>query len=316
MTTLDRAFIKAFAPSTPAATAGAEKPAEAPRPQQAAESKPPTAAPEALSPPLPLSSFAPPPPVNDSFRALLEIDRAAWPPACSELLERAGHDWDRFTAQLIERMGQGQKCIALASIARGDGSTTISLALAKHMAARGLRPVVVDVNPENPALARSCEISVHTGWDDLLSSEMPLGEALITAVEDGVTLMPWRGSAVSVSQLAGSKRVSDIFGTLREHYDLVLLDTMPLVGQTTIADFASFAGVIRLDALYLIHNVRTTSPEQLTAASSKLHRAGLPLVAVIENFVSPAGPGEPSAPGESPDAAGGNLVAIGNWRSD
>ncbi|MEX0676265.1 MAG: hypothetical protein WD063_04280 [Pirellulales bacterium] len=334
MTTLDRAFIKAFELSTAPQTAATRKGAEAPRPPKAAPAKPPAGAPsfratehsdrsdqppvahDALCPPLPPSSFAPRPKNYESFRALLEIDRAAWPAACGELLVRAGRDWDRFTEQLIERMGQGQKCVAVASIARGDGSTTISLALAKHMAARGLRPVVVDVNPQNPTLVGSCGISAHSGWDDLLSSELPLGEALITAVEDGVTLLPWRGPAVAVSQLAGSIRAPGIFGTLREHYDLVLLDTMALVGQTTIADFASFAAAVRLDALYLIHNVRTTSPDELIAASSKLRRAGLPLAAVIENFVPPASSGEPAGPNESKAAPARELAASGDWRSD
>ena len=144
-----------------------------------------------------------------------------------------------------------------------------------------------------------------------MSSELPLGEALISAVEDGVTLMPWRGGAVSVSQLTESPRTASIFGTLREHYDLVLLDTMPLDDRSTIAELAALAGAIRLDALYLIHNVRTTSREQLIASCSKLRGAGLPLAAVIENFVSPEVPGEPDGRDESPAAAGRKQAAHG-----
>jgi Mrp family chromosome partitioning ATPase len=323
MTTLDRAFIKAFAASAPPALAEdktavplrssnateTKRAPGAPKAFDAADSSAP--APDPLSPPLPLSSFARQPQVQDSFRALLEIDRAAFPAACGELLGRAGHDWDRFTEQLIEQMGQGQKCIAVTGIARGDGSTTVSLTLAKHVAARGLRPVVVDADPQNPALARSCGVSVQTGWNDLVSSELPLGEALIMAVEDGVTLMPWRGGGVPLAQLTESLRTASIFGTLREHYDLVLLDMMPLEAPTSIAELTAFAGAIRLDALYLIHNVRTTSREQLIATCSKLRGAGLPLAAVIENFVSPRIPGEPSGRDESPAAAGHRMAAHG-----
>lgn len=334
MTLLDRAFIKAFTdtaahPAAPHATPIARRPPEAPRPSIVKSTNRPAHAaaspfavvlpeesallePDARNPTLPLSSFAPPIKVDDACRALLEIDRAAWPEACGDLLLRARGDWDRFAEQLIERMGQGQKCIALSSLARGEGRTTVALALAKHVASRGLRPVIVDADMENPALARTCGVSAHTGWDDLVASELPLGEALITAVEDGVTLMPWRGPAATAAKLAQSLRIASIFGTLREHYDLVLLDTMPLVGQTAIADLAAFAAAIHLDSLYLIQDLRTTTREGLIAACSKLRDSGLPLAGVIENFVSPASPGKPPARGESPVVAGRRLISRGH----
>jgi Mrp family chromosome partitioning ATPase len=331
MTALDRAFIKAYADVTPR-PADAGPSAEAPRPTIAGETSaaetgrpapgaaaaaidhlepPDLSESDARSSPLPLSSFASQPKVDDSFRALLEIDRAEWPTACGDLLVRAGRDWDRFGEQLIERMSQGQKCVALSSAARGDGRTTVSLALAKHVAGRGLRPVVVDADPENPTLVRSCGVSVHTGWDDLVASELPLGEALITAVDDGVTLMPWRGAAVSGSQLAQSPRIASIFGTLREHYDLVLLDTMPLADKMTITQFAALAAAIHLDALYLIQNVRSASREELSITCSLLRRAGLPLAAIIENFVSPETGENKQRPGEPP-LAGRNLAIHGS----
>jgi Mrp family chromosome partitioning ATPase len=222
------------------------------------------------------------------FRAFLEIDRAVWPAACGELLDRAGRDWDRFTEQLIERMGRGEKCIALAGSAHGDGNTTISLALARHVAARGLRPLVVDADPENPELARSCGVAVQTGWDDVLLSGLTAGEALISAVEDGVTLLPWRGRDATLAELAATQGIGEIFRALREHYDLVLLDAMPLVARATIADFAVLARAIDLDAVYLIHNVRTTSREQLLALCAKIRDCGLSLAGVIENFLPPA----------------------------
>lgn len=314
MTSLDRAFIKAFAEAPPAApdaespaaplTSSTVNEAEA-APSAAAE----TGADEELPqldlelPLAPLSSFARAQPVEDSFRPLLEIDRAAFPEACGQLLGHASGDWDRLAEQLVEQMGQGHKCVATAGIARGDGSTTVLLALAQRVAARGLRPVVVDADPANPVLARTCGISAQTGWNDLVDSELPLGEALITAVEDGVTLMPWRGESQSLATLSEAVRTGSIFGTLREHFDLVLLDLMPLGNPANLADAAALARAIHLDAVYLIHNVRTTSRQRQAAVCADLRQTGLPLAAVIENFVSPASPGG-AAPIAPPAPAG------------
>jgi Mrp family chromosome partitioning ATPase len=323
MTTFDRAFIKAFTECSPRPSA-APRPDAPPRPNAddlacRDTAPPPAAIDERTAPPAadrdvprPLSSFAAQPKIHDACRALLEIDRAVWPAAVSELLARASRPWDHFAEHIIERTRDGQKCIAIASSERGDGRTTVALALARHAAARGLRLVVVDADFENPALVRSCGVSVRTGWDDLISSELELGEALISAVEDGVTLLPWRGGAASLAQLAGSMRVAGIFATLREHYDLLVLDTLPLGGRTTIADFAGFAAAIHADALYLVQNVRTTSREQMIAASAKLRRAGLPLAGVIENFVSSAGGDEPPGFHKTPVAAGRRLAVHGS----
>lgn len=321
MTTLDRAFIKAFAGSAPEPAA-----AEQPQPPQPAEDdelivldveSPPSGTPDRRDVAaaaeqdarLPLSSFAAPPKVHDSCRPQLEIDRAEWPSAVRDLLARAGRQFDSFTEQIIQRASRGQKTIAIASTGRNDGRTTFSLALAKHAARRGLRLVVADADLENPALVRSCGVSAQTGWDDLVTSELALGEALISVVEDRVTLLPWRGRQMSLAELAGSMRAAGVFGTLRELYDLVVLDTMPLGGRTSIADFAAFATAIHLDAVYLVHNVRTTSRDGLLAVGAKLRRAGLPLAGVIENFVSPDGSDEPQGATRSP--AGRQLAARG-----
>jgi Mrp family chromosome partitioning ATPase len=317
MTNLDRAFIKAFEDNPPAPTSARRDAPQAPLSDSAAR-------PDRPSPPirsiderapggefdtrLPLSTFAARPKIHDSCRALLEIDRADWPAAASDLLSRASRQWDQFIDRIIEGTTQGHKTIAIASADRGDGRTTVALALAKHAAGRGLRLVAVDADLENPALARSCGVRAHTGWDDLAASELPLGEALISAIEDGVTLLPWRGPAAALADLGGSLRVAGIFGTLREHYDLVVLDTMPLAGRTTIADFAAFAAAIHLDAVYLLQNVRTTPREELVATSAKLRRAGLPLAGVIENFVTSRGLDETAADHRSPP--GGRRLAV------
>jgi Mrp family chromosome partitioning ATPase len=304
MTTLDRAFIRAFDPSpdsdsqaTPVAP-----PHAAPRTAPAVVSSAPASVSVAepgpsamrqrkpLAPPRPLSSFAPQPKVHDACRALLEVDRLEWPAACLELIARATSEWEHFAEQLVNHMSQRHKCVALTGAERGVGRTTVTLAAARQLASRGLRPVVVDADLENPTLIRGCGVSVQTGWDDLVTSELGLGEALIAAVEDGVTLLPWRGGSHTMAQLAGMLRTGSIFGTLREQYDLVLLDTLPLVGRTAIADFAAFAAAIHLDAVYVVHHVGLTSREQLTATCSKLRRAGVPLTAIIENFAPPAVP--------------------------
>jgi Mrp family chromosome partitioning ATPase len=305
MTPFDKAFIKAFtdAPAHPAATP--EQVAPAPH---AGQEKPPrrrlggqsaratemgiaqTAPPKPSPPPRPLSTFSAQPRVQQSWRAMLEVDRFQWPTTCSRLLQEARGEWERFGEQLVDRMARGQKCIALASPGRGTGRTIVALTLAKLLADRGLRPVVIDADIANPELAKGCGVSVHTGWDDLLASELVLGESLISAVEDNVVLMPWRTALSEGSLLPTSLRAGTAFATLREHYDLAIIDSLPLNGPTSIAEFANFSRAIHLDALYLVHNGSAGSLDSIAETSAKLQRAGVPVMGLIENFAAAARP--------------------------
>jgi Mrp family chromosome partitioning ATPase len=298
MTVLDRAFIKAF-----------QAPVDNGRNTAGPHIRPPHSPAVAASPPgkrtigvadvpepmhsfAPLSTFTAAAKIHDAFRAEHEVDRLTWPPACQHLLSQASRAWSTFADQLVERCGQGQKCIAISSTQRGEGRTTVCLSTAKYLSERGLRGVVIDADFENPTLATTCGLATYTGWGGVLRGELPLGEALVAAIDDGLTLMPWRAADASLSELCTSQRTATSFGQLREHYDFVLLDVMPMAGQTTISDFASFASTIRLDAAYMIQDVRWTLEEQLAAACAKMERAGLHVAGIIENFLPPPGRGE------------------------
>jgi Mrp family chromosome partitioning ATPase len=303
MTVLDRAFIKAFQAPVDDGKDAARSPIRPPHAPAMMTPAPGKRAsgnraigvadvPEPIHALAPLSSFAVAAKIHDSFRAEHEVDRLTWPPACQLLLSQVSRAWSTFADQLVERCGQGQKCIAITSTQRGEGRTTVCLATAKYLSERGLRGVVVDADFENPALATLCGLATYTGWGGVLRGELPLGEALVAAIDDGMTLMPWRAADASLSELSTSQRTATSFAQLREHYDFVLLDAMPMAGQTTISDFAGFASTIRLDAAYMIQDVRWTLEEQLTAACAKMERAGLHVAGIIENFLSPPGRGE------------------------
>jgi Mrp family chromosome partitioning ATPase len=169
----------------------------------------------------------------------------------------------------------------------------------------------VDADFENPRLAASCGIFDHAGWADVLQAQLPLGEALVAAVEDGVTLMPWHGSTVGNTTLASSPGIAAGFAMLRERYDLTLLDTMPLANEASIGELAALAAAIRLDGLYLIHDTRRPADDELARACGQLRAAGVRVEGIIENFVAPQGAGPRAEQEESKPVAGPQLAAHG-----
>jgi Mrp family chromosome partitioning ATPase len=75
---------------------------------------------------------------------------------------------------------------------------------------------------------------------------------------------------------------------LREHYDLVIVDAMPLAGASNETELASIAKVIGPSGVYLVRDVRATQPQQVAAACARLGRMSIKVSGVIENFSQPS----------------------------
>lgn len=309
MTTLDRAFIKAYS-GGPALRVNRGPAADHEQDLEpiVAQSEP--AWPSGRITPAPAASAAAPAKVAlstyggalafpQSVRARNEVDRLRWPGECVALSQDPAIDWNWFVDHLAMHMGLGQKCIALTSLERGVGRTTVCLTLARKLAARGLRPLVVDADCQQPDLARVCRLDQYAGWGEVMLGEIALEEALVASIDDGVTLMPWRGTETRLSQLTGSPRLSASFELLRGHYDVVLIDAPPLASDEAIGELVGFAEAISLDAVYVLHDTRCVLNPGLGAMCQKLREAGVSVEGLIENFVSEAetlASSEPTAP--------------------
>jgi Mrp family chromosome partitioning ATPase len=309
MSAVDRAFIKAYA-DTPSvrrqppveqrdAAGGASGPHEMPRPPRRpfgrpapvdaqpvtvampAATKPTTPAPKA-----PLSSFVPAPKAD--LPGAVEVDDLAWPAECLDLIEQARRGFDRFADHLSERLSQDERCIAMAGFCQGDGRTLITLATAKHLATRGIHTLMVDANLANPMLASRLRITPQGGWCEVVANKRSLEESLITSRTDRVTLLPCRGRSQAVAPLEDFDRIAEIFETLKRQYDLLLLDTPALTSPVELARFAALAEAVRLDALYLVRDARSSTHEEMRATCSALQQSHVPVAGIIDNFVAPA----------------------------
>jgi Mrp family chromosome partitioning ATPase len=145
---------------------------------------------------------------------------------------------------------------------------------------------VVDADFDRPNLADSCGISAQAGWGEAIAGELSLGEALIAAARDRVALLPWRGPGMRAAGWTNTLPIATSFSMLRDHYDLVVLDAMPLDTPAAISEFASLGEAIHLDAVYVIFDARSTIHSSLTDTCAKLRHLGLRVDGLIENFSS------------------------------
>lgn len=250
-------------------------------------------------PTLPLSSFTTAAQPEESARARHEVDRLNVPAPCEALINESTVDWAWFVDHLVMQMGLGQKRIAITSLQVGAGRTTVCLAVTRQLAARGLRPLLVDADNDQPELANLCSLEEFAGWDEALLSDVPIDEALVVAIEDGVTLMPWRGPTTRLSELAASGRTTRCFKLLSDHYDLIVFDAPTLATQQAVDEFATLAHAIDLDGVYVVDDSRGDHSDELLTMCQQLHDAGLTVDGIIENFVAVQPDGESAPPADA-----------------
>lgn len=242
----------------------------------------------------PLSAFVRPAVTEDDFRPHLEVEHFLWPSAVRAILDRGGPAPAEFAAQLLAQAGAGEKVVAITGGGRGEGRTSVALALARSMASAGGRVVLVDADCERPDLARSLGVAPQFGWDQVLQGELPLDDVLITSLGDRLAIVPWHqrvaGSVLPFHPL----RASVSLGLLRENYDLVLVDGGPLAGGQRPGGLASLVHAARFDGCYLIHDCRPQAAGSLAAAVRAARAAGLRVCGAIENFFTPGQEAQPA----------------------
>lgn len=154
------------------------------------------------------------------------------------------------------------KTVLVTSAVRGEGKSTTVAYLATSLGLYpGRRVLAIDLDLRIPALNQHFGLDVPVGIDRVLAGEAKLVDALIKTELPGLCVaMPSNGGA-DPGLLLRTHVLRQMFTTLREGFDLILIDTpaiIPVADPTMLIPFAD--GVI-LTAMA----GRTTAP-QLTRA--------------------------------------------------
>jgi capsular exopolysaccharide synthesis family protein len=169
--------------------------------------------------------------------------------------------------------GSGSKSVVITSSIPGEGKSTTAINLAVSLADAGSRVVLVDADLRRPSVAEYLGLEGRAGLTSVL-----IGRA---DVED--VIQPWRDSGLDVlpsgqvppnpSELLGSPAMVELVAKLEASYDVVLLDTPPLLPVTDATILTKLVGgalvVVGADR---IHRAQLAeSLETLETADARLH---------------------------------------------
>ncbi|MGO9815139.1 MAG: CpsD/CapB family tyrosine-protein kinase [Isosphaeraceae bacterium] len=209
------------------------------------------------------------------------IQELQWPGIVLVLEREWSHRFEQMADRLIEsRDRQNIKVLLFTSCHRAEGRTTLVLTLARALARRPGRTVLVDADLTGPMLSHVLGLHPEFGLDDVVTDGHALAEALIHSPDDHLWILPLRVAAASPREFLASPGWSCTMARLRRDFDLVLIDGSPIFTGLSAAVLHR-----AVDAAVLVHNRGMTGERSLLRAREVLDAGGIPLLGLAETFV-------------------------------
>jgi len=185
----------------------------------------------------------------------------------------------RTNLQFLEFAGKNRALVITSSLPT-EGKSTTAVNLAITLAQAGQRVALVDADLRRPSVADYLGVEGSVGLTTVL-----IGRAQLDDV-----IQPWGNGNIDViasgrippnpSELLGSPQMAELVAELNARYDVVLIDTSPLLPVTDGAILARLVG-----GAILVVGANTVHKAQVTQALESLEAVGAPVLGIVVNRV-------------------------------
>jgi capsular exopolysaccharide synthesis family protein len=173
------------------------------------------------------------------------------------------------------------KVIVLTSPGAGEGKSTVIFNLGWVFWETGRRTLLVDADLRRPSLHRAFQIPNEVGLVDLLRQNLEWQEVTRTAKE-GIDFIPSGIEPANPGALLSSRHMKRMLEFVRARFDLVLLDSPPLLAVSDNLALAS-----QVDGIVLVVRSGFTKRRSLVRAKAQLERIRGHVLGVVVNGLSP-----------------------------
>ena len=219
------------------------------------------------------------------------------PPVTARQRRKAGSGenlWDyvisRPTSQYAESLRQIRRAIradlrgktgiyAITSAVPGEGKTTLTVSLGRIAALAGDEVLVIDCDLRRRSLSRQLGLSSPHSLSDVIYGRASLNEAILTDTASGLDVLPASEADDVGRDILGSAAMAQLLARLRGQFDMILLDTPPLLA---VADARTVAALA--DGTILSIDADSTPAPTARAAVSRLEADGISNLGAILTF--------------------------------
>jgi capsular exopolysaccharide synthesis family protein len=184
------------------------------------------------------------------------------------------------TNLMLSDVDQRPRVVLVTSALPGEGKSTMAISLAQMVAGYGQRVIVIDGDLRRPAIHRLAGVSQKPGLVDWLLNRAALEDVIYSTGPGGLDVIPAGAQPELPPNLLSSDRFKQLLRGLMERYDMVILDSAPVLAVSDTRVLATLAEktlfVVRWASTS--HKVATSALHQLFEAGAQV--AGVALMAV------------------------------------
>lgn len=173
------------------------------------------------------------------------------------------------------------RVVMLTSPTPGCGKTFVSSQLAAVMAQTSGRILLLDADMRLSYLARMLKLPGHTGLSTVLTGEAPPAAAVQRFTPGGFDVITSGPFPPGASELLLGPQFDALMAWAREQYDLVIVDTPPVLAVTDPAIIGRAAGLS-----LLVARAGHSTVKEVRVARERLTGSGVPVSNVILNGIA------------------------------
>jgi len=168
--------------------------------------------------------------------------------------------------------------IQVTSALPGEGKSTLASGFAISLASTGLRTALVDLDLYNPSITRAFGLSQDRGVTNLLAGAAIDGNALVGHQTLPLKIISAGSSDHRGLDLIGSRRFTALVSELRQYFDVIILDTPPILAVSNPIMTSVVA-----DATILTVAWRQSCSRDVGQAVRALRQVGAPIAGIALN---------------------------------
>jgi capsular exopolysaccharide synthesis family protein len=184
--------------------------------------------------------------------------------------------------------GGTPRVVVVTSPAPGEGKTTCAANLAIALAETNRRVLLVDGDFRSPRMHKLFALSGSGCFAEIIDGDQRIDDVSLDALcqpteVPGLFVLPCQSADINLSRLHYSPRTRELFERLRIAFDIVIVDTPPILQFFDARALAQLS-----DGVVLVFRAGSTDRESVIAAGHRLEQDGTPLLGTILNDWDPS----------------------------
>jgi len=173
---------------------------------------------------------------------------------------------------------QELQTIIVTSSGPAEGKSTTTANLAVVFAQQGKRVLLIDADLRKPTVHYTFRQENHIGLSNVLTRQSTLQEAVKVTSQDKLWVLSSGPIPPNPSELLGSKGMQTLLEQAKEEYDVIILDTPPVLAVTDAQILSNTA-----DGVVLVVSSGKTETESAKKAKELLESAKAKILGVVLN---------------------------------